>query len=93
MAYMTFTDALMQAKRSSQLRGTPFTTADTSNLQSAYMSGAAERAAGGRSAALSEQTLAGQQRNFANTLAQEKMLSEQSLSQTRALSAADLAER
>jgi len=93
MAYMTFTDALMQAKRSSQLRGTPFTTADTSNLQSAYMSGAAERAAGGRSAALAEQTLAGQQRNFANTLAQEKMLSEQRLSQTRALSEADLASR
>jgi len=92
MAYMTFTDALMQAKRASQLRGTPFTTADTSNLQSAYMSGAAERAAGGRSAALAEQTLAGQKRNFANTLAQERELSNASLTQQKGLSEASLAQ-
>lgn len=103
MAYMTFTDALMQAKRASTLRGTPFTATDTSNLQSAYMSGAAERAGAGRSAALAEQSLAGQKKNFADTLAQEKEisaasltqqkgLSESSLAQTKTLSDADLAQ-
>jgi hypothetical protein len=104
MAYMTFTDALMQAKRASQLRGLPFSTTDTSNLQSAYMTGAAERAGAGRAAALAEKTLAGQKRNFADTLAQEKELSgtqltqakglaDASMTQTKTLSDADLAQK
>jgi hypothetical protein len=104
MAYATFTDALMQAKRASQLRGQPFSTADTSNLQSSYMSGAAERAAGGRAAALSEKTLVNQKRNFAETLAQEKSLAdakltqdkglaETTLTQTKTLSDADLLQK
>jgi len=68
------------------------------------MSGAAERAAGGRSAALAEKTLAGQKMNFAETLAQEKTLSaaaltqekglsETSLAQTKTLSEADLTQK
>ena len=89
---MTFTDALMQAKRASQLRGVPFSTRDVSNLQSAYMSGAAERAAGGRAAALAEKTLAGQKMNFAETLAQEKTLSAAALTQEKGLSETSLAQ-
>jgi len=86
MAYMTFTDALMQTKRASQLRGIPFSTRDFQNLHSSYMSGAAERVSGERSAALSEKTLSSQQENFATALAQEKELSGTALTQAKGLS-------
>ncbi len=72
MAYLTFTDALLQAKRRSRLTGQPFSTRDTMNLGSAYMSGAAERSAGERASALNERTLSAQEKNFADTLALDK---------------------
>ncbi|OGP59977.1 MAG: hypothetical protein A2V65_01610 [Deltaproteobacteria bacterium RBG_13_49_15] len=78
---ITFTDALMQAKRAAQLRGVPFSTRDVMNLQSGYMEGAAERTSGERSAALGERSadlaeknLSAQQTNWTNTLNQEKDL-------------------
>ena len=83
MAYMTFTDALMQAKRASQLRGTPFGTRDVMNLHSGYMEGAGERAAGERSAALAEKSLSAQETNWASTLAQEKELAGLSRTQSQ----------
>jgi hypothetical protein len=72
MAYTTFNDALMQAKRASALRGLPFGTADVQNLRSGYMEGAAERAAGERSSALADRSFAAQQKNWEDSLAQEK---------------------
>jgi len=81
--YTSFTDALMQAKRASQLRGTPFSTADVRNLRSSYSMGAAERSAGERSEALAERSQTAQETNWANTLAQEKDLANQSRNQTR----------
>ena len=83
MGYLNFTDALMQAKRASQLRGTPFSTRDLFNTQSAYMSGAAERAAGERSAALAERAQTAQEKNWTDTLAQEKELAGLSRTQAR----------
>jgi hypothetical protein len=87
MAYATFTDALMQAKRASGLRGVPFTTGDYQNLQAGYMEGAAERNAAERSGALAEKSQGAQEKNWADTLAQEKTLSAQQLGQQRELSA------
>jgi hypothetical protein len=80
MAFATFTDALMQAKRASQLRGTPFSTADTRNLQTGYMADATERANADRSSQLAEDTLTSNNANFANSLAQEKANTEAQIS-------------
>jgi hypothetical protein len=86
MAYATFTDALMQAKRASQLRGTPFSTADTRNLQSSYMADATERANADRASTLAEDTLTSNNANFAAQLAQEKLNTEAQISAADAAS-------
>jgi hypothetical protein len=86
MAYATFTDALMQAKRASKLRGIPFSTRDVQNLQSGYMEGAAERASAERSSELAEKSLSSQQQNWSDTLAQEKELAGLSRSQSEQIS-------
>ena len=88
---MTFTDALMQAKRASQLREVPFSTRDVQNLQSGYMEGAAERMAGERSSALAEKSQTAQETNWTNTLAQEKELNAANLTQQKGLAEAGLA--
>ncbi len=79
MAYMTFTDALMNAKRASRMRGTPFSTRDTMNVQSSYMGlgGGAERASARMSSASDQKSLAAQKQNFADTLAEQKSQFEQ----------------
>jgi len=105
MAYANFTQALMNLKRRAQLTGNPFSTADVQNLQSSYAEGAAERAMAERSEGLAQKSLTtqenalnAQQKNFADTLAQEKELAGRSEAQTRELAqsqmeAADAATR
>ena len=74
MAYMTFTDALMNAKRSAKLRGQPFSTRNVMGIRSSYMGlgGGAERASARMSSAQDQRSLAAQKQNFADTLAQQK---------------------
>ena len=81
MAYSTFTDALMQAKRAAKLRGLPFSTRDIQNIHGSYMTGAAERVSGERSQALGEKSLEAQKSNWASVLAQNRDISGQTLAQ------------
>ena len=86
MAYMTFTDALMNAKRSAKLRGQPFSTRNVMGIRSSYMGlgGGAERASARMSSAQDQRSLAAQKQNFADTLAQQKsQFEEQQASWTR----------
>jgi|GEM_PF-5530902 len=73
MAYPSFTDTLMSAKRRSQLTGRRLTDADVSGVASGYFDTAYDRTMAARKLALQEDALSQQQSQFAETLAQQKL--------------------
>lgn len=72
MAYPTFTDVLMQAKRKSQLTNRNLSNRDVEGIASGYFDTARARTLNERRLALQAQGLEQQRSQFADTLAQQK---------------------
>ncbi len=72
MAYLNFTDALMEAKRRAQLQGRPVTQQEAAGLSEGIATSAADRSFKSESLALAKQGQAAQEKQFAEQLATTK---------------------
>ena len=68
MAYLNFTDALMEAKRRGQLMGRPLTSQESAGIAEGYASSASERLARAKALGLQEQQLSQQKSQFESSM-------------------------